>query len=75
MKVTVAALSAVAIILVYGSSASAEIHETDSVNYVMPGCRNYVSDDPRRGDLFKTGLCWGLISGLTYAPEGTCLPP
>jgi Rap1a immunity proteins len=64
-----------AFILICGSSASAEMHESDSANYVMPGCRNYISDDPRKGDIFKSGLCWGLISGVTYAPEDTCLPP
>jgi hypothetical protein len=57
-----------------GGSAFAEIHESDSANYVMPGCRNYVSENPRNGDIFKTGLCWGLISGLTYMTDSACLP-
>jgi Rap1a immunity proteins len=65
----------IAALTLRGSEAFAEIHQTDSANYVMPGCRNYISDDPKSGDIFKSGLCWGLISGLTYAPEDTCVPP
>jgi hypothetical protein len=37
MKVTLAVLSAGAIILICAGSVSAEIHESDSANYVMPG--------------------------------------
>jgi hypothetical protein len=63
-----------ALMLLSGGAAFAEIHESDSANNVVPGCRNYISDNPRSGDIFKTGLCWGLISGLTYETENTCLP-
>jgi len=36
-----------------GSSASAEVSISDSANYTMPGCRNYVSENPKNGDLYK----------------------
>jgi Rap1a immunity proteins len=65
----------VAALLLNCGSALAEIHESDSANYVIPGCRNYVSENPRSGDIFRTGLCWGLISDLTYVTDDTCLPP
>jgi hypothetical protein len=58
-----------------GSSASAEVSISDSANYAMPGCRNYVSENPKNGDLYKTGFCWGLISGLLYVTHDSCLPP
>jgi hypothetical protein len=56
-------------------AALAEIHESDSANYVMPGCRNYVSETPGKGDIFKTGWCGGLISGLVFIPYDSCVLP
>jgi hypothetical protein len=74
-KMTLRGVVLIAALTLSGGSAFAEIHESDSANYVMPGCRNYVSEDPRRGDIFKSGLCWGLISGLHYGnSDSYCMP-
>jgi Rap1a immunity proteins len=44
-----------------------------SANYVMPGCRYYVSDNGR-DHLFLQGLCGGAISGLRFLNRGSCVP-
>ena len=69
-----AGFAVVAVLMLSGGAALAEINELDSANYVMPGCRNYIGENPKGGDIFKTGLCWGLISSLTYKTEDACLP-
>jgi hypothetical protein len=71
-QLSLRAIVPIAALMLSGGVAFAEIHESDSANYVMPGCRNYISENPRSGDIFKTGLCWGLISGLTY--DDACQP-
>jgi hypothetical protein len=40
-----------------------------SANYVMPGCRDYISLNS-----FKQGWCGGLITGLAHMYR-SCMPP
>ncbi len=72
-RLSISGLFLIGALVLSGGSTYAEINHSDSANYVMPGCRNYVSDNPN-GDLFKTGLCWGLISSLTLITDNSCVP-
>jgi hypothetical protein len=53
-----------------GSAFAAE--DPDSANFIMQGCRNIVTR--QTADLFKRGLCDGLISGLVYTNADICEP-
>ena len=51
--------------------------DADSANYVMPGCRNYIGDQPTNA---MGAYCLGIVYGLTYglnnmSPESYfCIP-
>jgi hypothetical protein len=65
----------IAALMLSGGAAIAATYQSDTANYVMPGCRTYVSEPPIQGDLFKTGWCAGLVAGLVFTATGSCIPP
>ena len=69
------AIVLVAVLTFCDGSAFAEINETVSADFAMPGCRNYVSQNAREGDAFKKGFCLGLVSSLGYMNKDICLLP
>jgi hypothetical protein len=56
--------------------AAAEV-DAASANYVMPGCRSLINTHKDGAELFKKGLCSGLIVGATAVGHVTkvlCAP-
>ena len=59
-----------ALILSSGSAFAEE--DTTSANYLMPGCRNLLTENNSR--TYLQGVCAGLISALFYMSVDTCPP-
>jgi Rap1a immunity proteins len=70
-RLSLSALFLVATLMASGRAISAE--DQDSANFVMSGCRDILTNR-QTTDLFKRGLCNGLISGLVYGNLDICLP-
>jgi Rap1a immunity proteins len=61
----------IAALTLSGGTVSAE-QDVKSANFVMPGCRAFLTDDEGAG-LFLEGWCGGLVSGLVES-ESNCAP-
>src|SRR5262249_17902256 len=49
--------------------------DTSSANYVMPGCRDFISSNSVTPAYpFVQGFCAGVIQGLIYDSHDICLP-
>ena len=60
--------------LMLGSRA---VHAADDVsnsaNYIMPGCREFLAEDSRK-EAWGQAFCTGLISGIAYMIDDICIP-
>jgi hypothetical protein len=62
----------IAALMGHSARVVAEPENIDSANFVMPGCRDEQPTDNTR--YFKTGICYGKISGLAYMQKESCPP-
>jgi hypothetical protein len=47
--------------------------DTYSANYVIPGCKAGINEEPQKqASLAMTTLCMGLVEGIHYAASGVC---
>src|SRR5215213_455532 len=67
----VVALCAFSMLLPAIASAA---EDTNSANWVMPGCRVLASNSPQI-DLYKQGVCNGAASAIVDIDPGVCPPP
>ena len=71
-RLTLCASQVVAAALVSSTLAATD---TSSANYVMPGCRDFISSNSLTPAYpFVQGFCAGVIQGLIYDSHDICLP-
>jgi hypothetical protein len=75
-KLSLCGMAVIAALMLSGGLAFAASNDTSSANSVMPGCRNFASDNTSSGsDLtFKSGICLGVLLSIYYLTQ-SCVPP
>ena len=67
--------AALALLGQQGSASAQSKPDTSSANVMMPGCRNFLLDDPPA--TYMTGMCTGIVQTLFFFSRsrfGICIP-
>lgn len=62
-------------VLAFSAAVPANAQEsTNSVNWILPGCRSAMSEGANPNLFFKAGSCNGIVRALVYALPDVCAP-
>jgi hypothetical protein len=66
-------LSLAAFGLLILTSASQAQEDTQSANWILPGCRSLLDPNNNTG-MYKQGHCSGIIRGIVFMSQSACVP-
>lgn len=64
-----------ALFALFLSASSVAATDSESANFIMPGCRLWIQNEKAVRDPFDQGICGGAVIAITRVAAGVCPPP